>query len=294
MLGGEAVDTVHTETERDPLVIEVRLPRAVRSNLDGIMAVKLRGSDGKMVPLGELGEVRTTVEEQPIYRKDLRQVAMVMADTAGISPVNEVLWLQSRTKSLLPPGYTIDWTGEGEWNITVTVFRDLGLAFGAALFFIYVLLVAQTESLAMPLIIMSAIPLTLIGIMPGFFLLDLVSNRPVAGFPDPTFFTATAMIGMIALAGIVVRNSIILIDFIHRGCARGLSLEDAILEAGAIRLRPIALTAGAAMFGSAVITLDPIFSGLAWAFIFGIFASTAFTLIVVPLIYYLVYRPEER
>src|SRR5579875_3918513 len=294
MLGGEAVDTVHTETERDPLVIEVRLPRAVRSNLDGIMAVKLRGSDGKMVPLGELGEVRTTVEEQPIYRKDLRQVAMVMADTAGISPVNEVLWLQSRTKSLLPPGYTIDWTGEGEWNITVTVFRDLGLAFGAALFFIYVLLVAQTESLAMPLIIMSAIPLTLIGIMPGFFLLALVSNRPVAGFPDPTFFTATAMIGMIALAGIVVRNSIILIDFIHRGCARGLSLEDAILEAGAIRLRPIALTAGAAMFGSAVITLDPIFSGLAWAFIFGIFASTAFTLIVVPLIYYLVYRPEER
>jgi multidrug efflux pump subunit AcrB len=113
--------------------------------------------------------------------------------------------------------------------------------------------------------------------------------RP-AGFPDPTFFTATAMIGMIALAGIVVRNSIILIDFIHHGLARGLSLENAIIEAGTIRLRPIAFTAAAAMLGSAVITLDPIFSGLAWAFIFGIFASTAFTLIVVPLIYYLVYR----
>ncbi len=169
-----------------------------------------------------------------------------------------------------------------------------GLAFGAALFFIYVLLVAQTESLAMPLIIMAAIPLTLIGIMPGFFLLNLLTNRSVAGFPDPTFFTATAMIGMIALAGIVVRNSIILIDFIHHGLARGLSLEDAILEAGAIRLRPIALTAGAAMLGSAVITLDPIFSGLAWAFIFGIFASTAFTLIVVPLIYYLVYRDSPQ
>ena len=172
----------------------------------------------------------------------------------------------------------------------MTVFRDLGLAFGAALFFIYVLLVAQTESLAMPLIIMAAIPLTMIGIMPGFFILNLLTNRPVAGFPDPTFFTATAMIGMIALAGIVVRNSIILIDFIHHGLARGLSLENAIIEAGTIRLRPIALTAAAAMLGSAVITLDPIFSGLAWAFIFGIFASTAFTLIVVPLIYYLVYR----
>jgi len=290
MLGGDAVDTVHTETERDPLVIQLRMPRAARSDSNRLMALKLRGSDGTMVPLGELGELRDRVEEQPIYRKDLRQVAMVMADTAGVSPVNEVLWLRRHTETLLPSGYTIDWSGEGEWNITVTVFRDLGLAFGAALFFIYVLLVAQTESLAMPLIIMAAIPLTLVGIMPGFFLLDLITNRPIAGFPDPTFFTATAMIGMIALAGIVVRNSIILIDFIHHGLAHGLTLEEAILEAGAIRLRPIALTAGAAMLGSAVITLDPIFSGLAWAFIFGIFASTAFTLIVVPLIYYLVYR----
>jgi multidrug efflux pump subunit AcrB len=290
MLGGDAVDTVHTQTERDPLVIELRMGRAARSDPLALTAIKVRGSGGDLVPLGELGEMRRAVEEQPIYRKDLRQVAMVMADTAGISPVNEVLWLQKHTAKLLPAGYTIDWSGEGEWNITVTVFRDLGIAFGAALLFIYVLLVGQTESLAMPLIIMAAIPLTLIGIMPGFFLLDLLTNRPVAGFPDPTFFTATAMIGMIALAGIVVRNSIILIDFIHHSLARGLSLEDAILEAGAIRLRPIALTAGAAMLGSAVITLDPIFSGLAWAFIFGIFASTAFTLIVVPLIYYLVYR----
>ncbi|HSR58829.1 MAG TPA: efflux RND transporter permease subunit, partial [Candidatus Binataceae bacterium] len=147
----------------------------------------------------------------------------------------------------------------------------------------------QTDSMVMPLIIMAAIPLTLIGIMPGFFLLNLIAAHPVAGYPNPIFFTATAMIGMIALAGIVVRNSIILIDFIHLSLARGLSLEDAVLEAGAIRLRPIVLTAAAAMLGSAVITLDPVFSGLAWAFIFGIFASTAFTLIVIPLIYYLVY-----
>jgi multidrug efflux pump subunit AcrB len=294
MLGGNAAaGTVHTDTERTPLAIELRMPRAARSSVEDLTGVKVRGSDGAMVALSQLGEVRRMVEEQPIYRKDLREVDMVMADTAGISPVNEVLWLQPRTTSLVAAGYSIDWSGEGEWNITVTVFRDLGLAFGAALFFIYVLLVAQTESLAMPLIIMAAIPLTMIGIMPGFFVLNLLTNHPVAGFSDPTFFTATAMIGMIALAGIVVRNSIILIDFIHRGLANGLSLEDAILEAGTIRLRPIALTAGAAMLGSAVITLDPIFSGLAWSFIFGIFASTAFTLIVVPLIYYLVYRKSS-
>jgi len=294
MLGGNASATVHTDSERDPLVIELRMPRAPRSDALSLTAIKLRGTDGAMAPLSELGVMRETIEEQPIYRKDLRPVTMVTGDTAGISPVNEILWLQRRTEKLVPTGYTIDWSGEGEWNITVSVFRDLGIAFGAALFFIYVLLVAQTESLAMPLIIMAAIPLTLIGIMPGFFILDLLTNRAISGYPDPIFFTATAMIGMIALAGIVVRNSIILIDFIHQGVARGMSLEDAILEAGAVRLRPIALTAGAAMLGSAVITLDPIFSGLAWSFIFGIFASTAFTLVVVPLIYYMVYSGKRK
>lgn len=289
VLGGAPAGTLHIDAERDPLIIELRMARPQRSSLADLLAVKIRGAS-QLVPLGELGSVRRTVEEQPIYHKDLRRVAMVMAGTAGISPVNEVLWLGPRTRQLVPPGYTIDWSGEGEWHITVQVFRDLGLAFAAALFFIYVLLVGQTGSMALPLIIMAAIPLTLIGIMPGFFLLNLLTNHPVAGYPDPTFFTATAMIGMIALAGIVVRNSIILIDFIHLGLGRGLVLEAAILEAGAVRLRPILLTACAAVLGSLVITLDPIFSGLAWSFIFGIFASTGFTLLVVPLIYYLVYR----
>jgi multidrug efflux pump subunit AcrB len=293
-LGGQTAGTVHIPSERSPLLIELRLPRAQRSAAESLTAVKVRGSDARLVPLSELGEVEQTVDEQPIYHKDLRRVALVMAGTAGISPVNEVLWLQQRTAGTLPKGYTIVWTGEGEWHITVQVFRDLGIAFGAALFFIYVLLVAQTGSMVMPLIIMTSIPLTLVGIMPGFFLLNLFTNRPVAGYPDPTFFTATAMIGMIALAGIVVRNSIILIDFIHRGLDLGRSLEDAVLEAGAVRLRPIVLTASAAVLGSVVITLDPIFSGLAWCFIFGIFASTAFTLIVIPLIYYLVYHGKER
>jgi multidrug efflux pump subunit AcrB len=288
-LGGRTPGTVHIDSERTPLLIELRMPRAERSSLEGLMALRLQGRDG-MVPLGELGDFTTTVQEQPIYHKDLRRTVMVTAETAGVSPVNAIFALERRTKGMLPPGYAIDWSGEGEWNITVTVFRDLGIAFGAALFFIYVLLVAQTESMTMPLIIMAAIPLTLIGIMPGFFILNLLTNHPIAGYSNPTFFTATAMIGMIALAGIVVRNSIILIDFIHHGLARGLSLEEAVVEAGAIRIRPIVLTAGAAMLGSAVITLDPIFSGLAWSFIFGIFASTAFTLVVIPLIYFMTYR----
>ncbi|HLH75523.1 MAG TPA: efflux RND transporter permease subunit [Candidatus Binataceae bacterium] len=288
-LGGQSAGTIHAESERAPLLIEIRMARAARSSLQGLLALKLRGSAGQLVPLSELGEIEQTTDEQPIYHKDLRRVAMVMAGTAGISPVNEVLWLEGRTARMLPRGYSIVWTGEGEWHITVQVFRDLGVAFAAALFFIYILLVGQTGSMAMPLIIMAAIPLTLVGIMPGFFVLNLLTNHPVAGYSDPTFFTATAMIGMIALAGIVVRNSIILIDFIHLGLARGLSLEEAVLEAGAVRFRPIVLTASAAVLGSIVITLDPIFSGLAWAFIFGIFASTGFTLLVVPLIYYLVY-----
>jgi len=271
--------------------VRVQADAPFRARPEDVGLLKVRSTSGEMVPLSELGRVVNTTEEQPIYRKDLRRLALVTAETAGTSPVNAVLSLEGRIKdAALEPGYTVEWAGEGEWNITVTVFRDLGAAFGAALFFIYILLVAQTGSMGMPLIIMAAIPLTLIGIMPGFFILNLLVNRPVAGDADPGFFTATAMIGMSALAGIVVRNSIILIDFIHHSLANGLSLEESVLEAGAIRLRPIALTAGAAMLGSVVITLDPIFSGLAWAFIFGIFASTAFTLLVVPLIYYLVYR----
>jgi multidrug efflux pump subunit AcrB len=292
-LAGQTAGTIHIDSERNPLLIELRMPRAARSSIEGLLALKVRGYGGNLVPLSELGEIRRTTEDQPIYHKDLQRVAMVMAGTAGISPVNEVLWLEQKTAHMLPPGYSIVWTGEGEWHITVQVFRDLGIAFAAALFFIYVLLVGQTGSMAMPLIIMAAIPLTLVGIVPGFFVLNLLTNHPVAGYADPTFFTATAMIGMIALAGIVVRNSIILIDFIHLGVANGLALEEAILEAGAVRFRPIVLTAGAAVLGSIVITLDPIFSGLAWAFIFGIFASTGFTLLVVPLIYYLVYGGDR-
>ena len=216
---------------------------------------------------------------------------------AGRSPVEAVFDLQRDLgERPLPAGYRVDFAGEGEWQITVDVFRDLGIAFAAANVLIYVLLVAQTGSLVIPLVIMVAIPLTIIGIMPGFWLLNALFTTPVEGYATPIVFTATGMIGMIALAGIVVRNSIILIDFIEhiRRRGDGLTLLEAVVEAGATRLRPILLTAGAAMSGSVVITLDPIFSGLAWSFIFGIFASTAFSLIVVPLIYYLIYRRKTR
>jgi multidrug efflux pump subunit AcrB len=189
----------------------------------------------------------------------------------------------------LPAGTRALWSGEGEWKITVDVFRDLGLAFGAAMIGIFLILWLQTGSLAITLIMMLAIPLTMIGIMPGFWLLNTIGSHAIAGLPNPVYFTATAMIGMIALAGIVVRNSVVLVDFIHRGLERGLSLEDALIESGAIRTRPIFLTAGTAFLGNIVITLDPIFSGLAWSIIFGITASTLFTLGVIPVVYHLVY-----
>ncbi len=189
----------------------------------------------------------------------------------------------------VPAGFIVDFAGEGEWKITLDVFRDLGLAFGAAMIAIYILLVAQTGSFAIPVVVMLAIPLTVLGVMPGFWLLNSLSAQHVGGFLDPVYFTATGMIGMIALAGIVTRDSIILVDFIHLSLANGRSLFDAIMESRVVRLRPILLTAGAAMLGAVPIIIDPIFSGLAWSLIFGLFASTLFTLFVIPVAYWLIY-----
>ncbi|HVP12402.1 MAG TPA: efflux RND transporter permease subunit, partial [Phycisphaerae bacterium] len=189
----------------------------------------------------------------------------------------------------LEPGMRVDFAGEGEWKITLDVFRDLGLAFAVALIAIYILLVSQTGSFVIPLVVMLAIPLTILGIMPGFWLLNAISSGQVGPYADPIFFTATGMIGMIALAGIVTRDSIILVDFIHLSLARGRSLFDAIMESRVVRLRPILLTAGTAMLSAAPITIDPIFSGLAWSLIFGLLASTVFTLFVIPIAYWLLY-----
>ncbi len=330
-LEGSLAGTVHAEGERNPLRIELRLPQAERSGTGDLAQVRVKGSDGQLVSLAELGRWETSRVDQTIYHKNLQRVAYVYAETAGRPPANVVVdvehdqvpagadapavpanvthvgngWVADASPRPLaqrtffangsgipwavPAGLTVNFAGEGEWKITLDVFRDLGLAFGAAMVAIYVLLVAQTKSFALPLVVMLAIPLTVLGVMPGFWVLNHVANHQVGGYADPIFFTATGMIGMIALAGIVTRNSIILVDFIHLSLKRGQSLVNAIMESSVVRLRPILLTAGAAMLSAVPIIVDPIFSGLAWSLIFGLFASTVFTLFVIPVSYWLIY-----
>lgn len=191
-----------------------------------------------------------------------------------------------------PPDVAVDWRGEGEWKITLDVFRDLGLAFAAACLGIYVLMVWETSSYLLPLVLMISIPLTVIGILPGFWLLDVLGGAPVDGWADPTYFTATGMIGMIALSGLAVRNALLLIEFVQHGLAAGKPVGDALVEAGAVRIRPIFLTAASTLLAAWPITLDPIFSGLAWALIFGLVVSTAFTLVIVPVVFFMLYGPR--
>ncbi len=191
---------------------------------------------------------------------------------------------------ILSPDFHVQWAGEGEWKITIRVFRDLGIAFAAACLGIYIILVYQTASYFMPLILMISIPLTMIGIMPGFWFLNVYTTGPVNGVPNPIFFTATAMIGMIALSGIAVRNAILLIEFVHEALKKGEPLYQSLIASGAVRFRPILLTAGSAMLAAWPITLDPIFSGLAWALIFGLAVSTTFTLVLIPTVYWMIYK----
>jgi multidrug efflux pump subunit AcrB len=298
-LDGMPGGTVHAEGQQNEVPILLRLPREQRSDAALLRNIVIKGRGGQGVQLGELGRFEEKTHDKTIFHKNLERVVYVTAEMAGRGPAYAVLNLQSHFKKQpLPAGIEIDWRGEGEWKITLDVFRDLGIAFAAALVAIYVLLVYETVSYILPIVIMMSIPLTLIGIMPGFWLLNLIVNKPVGGFDNPVFFTATAMIGMIALAGIVVRNGIILVDFIRNAVATGASVREAVFEAGAVRFRPIFLTAGTALLGTWPITLDPIFSGLAWAIIFGLFVSTAFTLLVIPTVYVLIYgkalsRPVE-
>ncbi len=290
-LDGAIAGSVHVPEERNPWTIRLILPKAQRSSITQLADLKIKGQTGNLVPLSEIGQFQQTPGEPTIYHKNLIPLVYVTADIAGRAPAQAILNLQSHFKQHpLPPGLKINWAGEGEWLITLDVFRDLGIAFGVALLCIYLLIVMETGSLFMPVIIMMAIPLTAIGIMPGFFLLNLIGTQHVGNFHEPIFFTATGMIGMIALGGIVVRNSIVLIEFIKTGQEEGLSLKDAILASGGVRFRPIMLTASTTVLGAWPITLDPIFSGLAWALIFGLVASTMFTLLVVPIVYYLIYH----
>lgn len=286
-ISGNHLGIAHIDNEREAVLIKARLPLADRNNLQRLRELPMRDRAGNLVAVGELGEFRIEPEEQVIQHKNMRPVVFVTAECVGRPPAEIILDMSRRLeKNPLPPGISLDWAGEGEWEITVRVFRDLGIAFGVALFGIYLLLVVQMGSFVMPLLVMSAIPLVIIGIAPGFYLLNLVSAGSVGGYPDPIFFTATGMIGMIALGGIVIRNSVVLIEFIQDAVKTGMSLEEAIKESGAVRFRAIMLTAATTLLGAWPITLDPIFSGLAWSLIFGLMASTVFTVLVVPTIYY--------
>ncbi len=295
-VGGESPATLHAEYERQPLRINMILPRETRSTLAGLSQLPVGTSSGATVPLAELADIIVVPEQQTIYHKNLERVVFVIGEMAGQAPGEAILDMQSRLKKEpLPEGIRAEWAGEGEWKITLEVFRDMGIAFAVAMIGIYVLMIIQTNSFLMPILIMLAIPLTLIGIMPGFWLLNLIAGGTIGGYDKLVFFTATSMIGMIALGGIVIRNSLVLIEFIQDALRQNIPVREAIVQSGAIRMRPILLTAATTGLGAWPITLDPIFSGLAWALIFGLFASTLFTLIVVPVTYYAFYgKKTER
>ena len=289
-MSGITPASVHTSNERNPLMVKMILPRSKRSGEVALSQIPVKTATGKMVPLAELITPVKERQNQPIYHKNLERVVFVTAEMAGRAPGEAVLDMQKRLRSEpMPKDTRVEWAGEGEWKITLRVFRDMGIAFAAAMVGIYILLIIQTSSFFMPMLIMMAIPLTLIGAMPGFWLLNLFTAESVGGFADPVFFTATGMIGMIALGGIVIRNSIVLIEFIQDAINAGTPVKEAILQSGAIRMRPILLTAATTALGALPITLDPIFSGLAWTLIFGLFASTLFTLVVIPVTYFSIY-----
>jgi multidrug efflux pump subunit AcrB len=273
-VAGMAVSTLHRPDAKSPVSIFLRLPKGERAGLSDLDKVFVAGLQGNQVPLSSLVKVVPAEMDKAIYHKNLEPVTYVYGEMGDRSQVYAVIDMMKHLwKQPLPEGYRIKW--DGEMKLTLDVFRDLGAAMGVALIAIYLLLVGRFRSFTIPVVIMAAIPLSMIGIMPGFAMTGV-------------YFSATSMIGVIALAGIVVRNSIVLLEFILDKKHEGLPLGQALIEAGAIRTRPIVLTAAAAILGSAVIVTDPVWSGLALALIFGMLASTALTLVVIPLFYYIV------
>jgi len=291
-LDGMDVGLAHMPDEYEPVTINVRLPRDQRSSIDALNDIYVKSGMGKQIPVSELVEAKKTIQEKTIFHKNLKRVVYVTADVGGkiSSPVYAILGMKKDLADIdLPEGYSITeyFSGQpqfesdfglkwdGEWQITYEVFRDLGLAFALVIVLIYVLIVAWFQSFVRPLVMMIAIPLTLVGILPLHWALG-------------AFFTATSMIGFIALAGIMVRNSILLIDFAQIRVDNGMTVGDAVIESGAVRFRPIALTAGTVVVGAIPILLDPIFEGLAVALMGGAIASTILTLIVVPLVHFMI------
>ncbi|MDO8414525.1 MAG: efflux RND transporter permease subunit [Gallionellaceae bacterium] len=290
-LSGQDVTALHDATAKYALPLRLGLPAEQRSRIDDVLKLKVRAHDGVLVPLSEVVQVIPAERDYPIYHKDLLPVVYVFGDMAGKldSPLYGMFGINSKVsgaqleqggaldvhyfKQPSNPyaGYALKW--DGEWQVTFETFRDMGIAYGVGLILIYLLVVVQFKSYLVPLVIMMPIPLTLIGVMPGHALLGAQ-------------FTATSMIGMIALAGIIVRNSILLVDFINLQLRNGVGLQHAVIAAASARAKPIILTGLAAMLGALFILDDPIFNGLAISLIFGILVSTLLTLIVIPVLYY--------
>ncbi len=296
-LSGMDAGILHDEKEKEAVSINLRAPLSDRSSQNALSSINVPSPKGA-VPLSQLLKVASSDEDISLYRKNLKNVVYVIGDVAGVieAPVYAILKMQQEIDKIqLPDGYMIEqlasrqpWSEnrvglkwDGEWHITFEVFRDLGIAFAAVMVLIYVLVVAWFRNFTTPLVIMAPIPLTLIGILPGHAIFG-------------AFFTATSMIGFIALAGIIVRNSIILIDFTELRRTEGMALDEAIIDAGAVRFRPILLTAAAVVVGSVVIIFDPIFQGLAIALMCGELASTSLSMITIPILYYLVQRRDEN
>ena len=293
-LTGEDVTYLH-DGSKYPAPVRLALPASLGGDASALLSLAVRSSQGQLVPLSALIREREARVEQPIYHKDLLPVTYVVGDMAGKvdSPLYGMFEMRRRLAELVLPGagqlhewfvrqpddpyrgFSFKW--DGEWQVTYETFRDMGIAYAVGLVLIYLLVVAEFGSYLTPLIIMAPIPLTIIGVMPGHALLGAQ-------------FTATSMIGMIALAGIIVRNSILLVDFINLQIAAGVPFREAIVHSTATRAQPILLTAVAAMIGALFILDDPIFNGLAVSLIFGIFVSTLLTLVVIPLLYYTAYR----
>ncbi len=294
-LSGADAAYLHDAQSKYPVPVRLQLPRESQVGLDTVLALPMRAANGQLVPLSELVRVERNVIDKPLYTKDLANVSYVFGDMAGKldSPLYGLFAIRPKLEQAALSGagelgeywikqpadtfrqYAIKW--DGEWQITYETFRDMGAAYGVGLILIYLLVVAQFRSYSTPLVIMAPIPLTIIGVMPGHALLGAQ-------------FTATSMIGMIALAGIIVRNSILLVDFIELQVKQGMAFKDAVVQSAAVRAQPIALTGLAAMIGAFFILDDPIFNGLAIALIFGILVSTLLTLVVIPVLYYAFYR----
>ena len=297
-LSGLDAAYLHDDHSKYPLPVRLQLPREAQVGLDPLLALSVRAANGRLVPVSELVRVERDVIDKPLFSKDLKGVSYVLGDMAGSldSPLYGLFAIRPHLSEAALPGtgdlgeywiqqptdtyrqYAIKW--DGEWQITYETFRDMGAAYGVGLILIYLLVVVQFKSYRTPLVIMAPIPLTLIGVMPGHALLGAQ-------------FTATSMIGMIALAGIIVRNSILLVDFIELQVAQGMRFEQAVVSAAAVRAQPIALTGLAAMIGAFFILDDPIFNGLAISLIFGILVSTLLTLVVIPVLYYALYRKRH-